>query len=174
MRRLLLLRHAKAERAKAGERDIERHLADRGRRDGPTMGAYMRKEGLVPDAAAVSPSTRTRETWTLIAGTLKRSCEPELEERLYDATPDDILGVIKETKSTAGTLLVVGHNPGLHELAVWLIGSGEREARERLADALPTSGLVVIDFTARSWKQLRPRTGRLERFVTPKWLAAAD
>ena len=71
------------------------------------------------------------------------------------------------------TLLVVGHNPGLHELAVMLIASGDVEARERLKEKLPTSGLVIIDFAFDDWSRLHPQCGRLERFVTPKSLASA-
>ena len=70
-------------------------------------------------------------------------------------------------------LLVVGHNPGLHETARLLIASGDVEARERLNEGLPTSGLAVIDFAGRDWEKLHPHSGRLERFVTPRLLKAA-
>jgi len=174
MLRLMLLRHAQAERGRAGERDFERRLDDRGRRDAPQIGAYMHDEDLLPNAAVVSPAMRTRETWELVAKALKKDgLGTEFDERLYDATPEDILGAIRDTRSNVGALVVIGHNPGLHELATWLVGSGDREAAERLREGLPTSGLVVIEFTARTWKGVGARAGRLERFVTPKWLSAA-
>ena len=72
-----------------------------------------------------------------------------------------------------GTLLVVGHNPGLQELAAMLVASGDIEARERLGRAFPTSALVVIGFAVESWNGVHPRGGRLEHFLTPAWLAAA-
>lgn len=171
MPRLLLLRHAKAERSLAGQRDRDRPLADRGRRDAPVIGSYLADHDLAPDAAVVSPSARTRETWQLIAKCLDPAPDAEFEDRLYDASPDDILEAIKDSGLKANTLLVVGHNPGLHELANGLIGSGDRIARARLHEALPTSGLVVIDFKGKAWMQLQPHSGRLERFVTPRFLA---
>ena len=173
MRRLLLLRHAKAERSQPGQRDRDRRLADRGRRDAPVIGGYLRTQNLIPDAVAVSPATRTRETWDLIAKAFQDLPDPAWDERLYDATPDDILAVIQDTPPKAGTLLVIGHNPGLYELAVWLIASGHADAQDRLTEALPTAGLAAIEFTADAWTKLRPQSGRLERFVTPRSLAAA-
>ena len=96
------------------------------------------------------------------------------EDRLYESGPDAILAVRygKPTRP-APTLLVVGHNPGLHETARLLIASGDVEARERLNEGLPTSGLVVIDFAGTDWERLHPRSGRLDRFVTPRSLKAA-
>jgi phosphohistidine phosphatase len=68
---------------------------------------------------------------------------------------------------------VVGHNPGLQEVATALIASGDLEDRERLREKLPTGGLVVIDFAIADWSKLHPRSGRLERFVVPRMLEAA-
>jgi phosphohistidine phosphatase len=80
---------------------------------------------------------------------------------------------VKEAVPATHTLLVVGHNPGLHDLAVILIASGDVQARERLREKLPTSGLVIIDFAFDDWGKLHPHCGRLERFVTPKSLGSA-
>jgi phosphohistidine phosphatase len=68
---------------------------------------------------------------------------------------------------------VIGHNPGLHDLARLLIASGDVEARERLNEGLPTAGLAVIEFAAETWRKLHPQGGRLERFVSPRSLAEA-
>ena len=70
-------------------------------------------------------------------------------------------------------LLVVGHNPGLHDLAVSLIASGDVEARERVNEKLPTSGLVVIDLAFDDWSRLHPNAGRIERFVSPRLIEEA-
>jgi phosphohistidine phosphatase len=80
--------------------------------------------------------------------------------------------IISETRG-AHSLLVVGHNPGLHDIAVQLVASGDVDARERVAEKLPTSGLVVIDLAFDDWSRLHRHAGRLERFVTPKLIAAA-
>jgi phosphohistidine phosphatase len=78
--------------------------------------------------------------------------------------------VIKDAPAAAHNLLVVGHNPGLHELAIFLIASGDIELREHLREKLPTGGLVVIDFPVDAWPSLHPHSGRLERFVSPRSL----
>lgn len=172
MRRLMLLRHAKAERSQPGGRDRDRRLDDGGRRDAPRIGAYLASQKLAPDAAVVSPAARTRETWELVAQALDAAPDVTLVDRLYEGAPDAILEVIKQTAPDAKALLVIGHNPGLHALAVWLIASGDHDARARLSEALPTSGLAVIDFNLTTWASLHPNSGRLERFVTPRDLAA--
>jgi phosphohistidine phosphatase len=89
---------------------------------------------------------------------------------LYDATPDVILALIKETPAKVQSLLVIAHNPGLHELALMLVASGNVKAREQLEENLPTAGLVIIDLPFDEWRTLRRESGRLERFVTPKLL----
>lgn len=172
MRRLMLLRHAKTERAEPGEPDRTRKLTKRGRADIPLLGAYMARHDLVPDLVLVSPATRTQETWTLLANSFAKAPEVAKEERIYNADPKTLMRLIAETKA-APSLLVVGHNPGLHDLAVQLIAAGDVEAREKVTEKLPTSGLVVIDLAFDDWSQLRPHAGRLERFVSPRLIAAA-
>ena len=172
--RLMLLRHAKSEKAEPGLRDHERRLNDRGKRDAETIGAYLARHGLLPDLVAVSTSQRTRQTWEHVAAMLSASPPASFEERLYNAGTEAILAVVKETKPAVRTLMVIGHNPGLHEGARLLIASGDVEARERLNEGLPTTGLAVIDFAGKDWRKLHPHGGRLERFVTPRSLAAAD
>ena len=172
MRRLLLLRHAKTERPGPGQRDRERKLIKRGHADAPVIGAYMARHGLVPDLALVSPATRAAETWTLVAAALGREPRVIKDERIYNAVVETLIGIIRETRD-AQMLLVVGHNPGLHDLAVRLIAAGDVETRERVAEKLPTSGLVVIDLAFDDWSKLHPSSGRLERFVTPRLIEAA-
>jgi len=172
MRRLLLLRHAKTERAVPGETDRARKLTERGHADAPIIGAYMARHGLVPDLTLVSPVTRAQQTWELVAAALPRGPRIEEDARIYNAGPWNLMEIIRDADD-APVLLLVGHNPGLQELAVLLIGSGDVNARERIAEKLPTSGLVVIDFPFDDWSRLHPNAGRLERFVSPRLIAAA-
>jgi phosphohistidine phosphatase len=172
MRRLMLLRHAKTERAAPGERDRDRKLMNRGRADAPLIGAYMAHHGLVPDLALVSTAKRAQETWALIATAFAKPPRLASDERIYNAGPEALVGIIGETRK-ARTLLVVGHNPGLHDLALQLIASGDVDMREQLNEKLPTSGLVVIDLPVEDWSLLHPHAGRLERFVSPRLIAAA-
>lgn len=173
MRRLLLLRHAKTERAEAGERDRDRKLMQRGRGDAPIVGAYMARHRLIPDLALVSPATRAVETWELVAEALAKAPRMVTDERIYNAGADTLVEMIRETPN-ARTLLVVGHNPGLHDLARQLIGSGDAETRENLNEKLPTSGLVVIDLAFDDWSKLHTGAGRLDRFVSPRLIGAAS
>jgi phosphohistidine phosphatase len=121
----------------------------------------------------LSPAARCQQTWKYAAAEMKPEPAAMSVEKLYDATPHAILGVIKDQPASVHTLMVVGHNPSMHEFALMLIASGEVEAREQLREKLPTAGLVIIDFAFDAWSRLHPASGRLERFVSPKSLEAA-
>jgi phosphohistidine phosphatase len=169
--RLILLRHAKTEKAAPGASDRDRVLTKRGRKDAAAIGAYLAHHALLPDRALVSTAERTRETWERLA--LSPSPAVSFEDDLYDAGPGDILNVIKAGGRKARLLLAIGHNPGFHEAARLLIAAGDVAARERLNEGLPTAGLVVIDFAGDDWDTLAPHKGRLDRFVVPRTLRAA-
>jgi phosphohistidine phosphatase len=173
MRRLILFRHAKAEASEPGMEDRARVLVERGRKDAAKMGAYMAGHGIIPDKVMISPAARTQETWKYAAAAFRPAPAAMTVEAIYDATPHALFGVIKSAPAPAHTLLIVGHNPGLHEVAVMLIASGDIETRERLREKLPTAGLVIVDFAFDDWNKLHPQSGRLERFVSPKSLEAA-
>ncbi len=165
--RLMLLRHAKSEKAEPGTSDRQRGLNPRGRKDAPKIGAYMAHHGLLPDLVLLSPARRTRETWEGVAKAFSRAPTVDHDDRIYESGADTILRVIKETDASVQTLLVVGHNPGLQDTAQLLIAAGDVETRERLNEGLPTAGLAVIDFAVDDWRKLQSHAGRLERFVTP-------
>ena len=172
--RLILLRHAKTEKAEGGMSDRARRLNARGKADAPVIGAYMARHSLIPELVLVSTAERARQTWERVAAMLPSPPRVAYEERLYNAGGEAIIALVKETKPEVRTLLLIGHNPGLHDAARLLIASGDVEARERLNEGLPTSGLAVIDFAGKDWRKLHPRGGRLERFVSPRSLAEAD
>ena len=174
MRILMLLRHGKAVAADGKTRDQDRALTERGQNDAPKIGAYMSRHRLVPDCALVSPSRRTRESWALVAPALGTAVRVSYEGRLYDASPQALIGVIQETGAACPTLLVLAHNPGLHQLAVGLIAAGDLDAREQLREGLPTSGLVTIEFPFDDWGKLHAQAGRLRHFVTPNLLGDGD
>jgi phosphohistidine phosphatase len=173
MHRLLLLRHSKAEKARPGERDFDRPLAERGREHAAQVGAYLAKHGGAIDLALVSPAARTRQTWELVAAELAASPKISFEPRVYDAEPEMLLAIVKETGRSVRNLLLVGHNPGLHEAALLLTATGDIEARQQLKEGLPTSGLVVLEFALDGWNRLHNQSGRLEHFITPRSIASA-
>jgi len=169
--RLMLLRHAKALKSEPGERDFDRGLAERGMIDSEKLGAFLTRHRLVPDRVVTSPAVRASETWARAAVSCPTAPPPILEPRLYDAKAETIFSIIKGIDD-ATRALIVGHNPGLHELALMLIATGDVEIRERLQENLPTAGLVVIDFAVKEWDKLHPKSGRLELFVEPRTLDA--
>lgn len=128
---------------------------------------------LIPDRALVSTSARTRETWGLVAKAFAKTPPVEFESTIYEAAPEVILKAIRATEPKAKTLLVVGHNPGMQQLAATLIASGDIEARQRLLEEFPTSAFAMISFATDSWHGLHANGGRLEHFVTPHTLEAA-
>jgi phosphohistidine phosphatase len=169
----MLLRHAKAAVSDGKVRDRDRPLSPRGQKDAPKIGVYVGRHSLVPDAVLVSPSRRTRETWSLLAQAAGTRTQPAFEDRLYDATPQSVMDVIQENGDACPTLLVIGHNPSLHHVAVGLMGTGDLDAREQLRESLPTSGLVILEFPFEDWRKLHAQAGRLVHFVTPALLKAA-
>ena len=173
MRRLILFRHSTAERADPTRSDHERVLTPQGRTDAAMVGDYLANHSFRPDNVIVSPAARTRETWRQIAAALRLAPDARFDERIYNATAQALLNVIAETADGAQTILVLGHNPGLHELAMLLTATGDIDIRERLRENFPTSGIAVIDFALDTWSKLHPRSGRLERFVSPKQIASA-
>jgi phosphohistidine phosphatase len=182
MRRLMLLRHAKTENDAPSGKDQDRRLDDRGRLDAAEIGGWIARHPPFPDLVLVSPAVRSHQTWDILwelAGdAMKGSVPPpkvEFPPELYGADPSALLQII-HAAATADPqrLLLVGHNPGLHELAFALTGSGNAAARRALADNLPTSGLAVIDFDIEDWDDVSFRAGRLELFVSPKLLKAAS
>lgn len=171
MLRLMLLRHAKSSYP-SGTDDIERPLSDRGAATARRMGSYMAHHELFPDAVVCSPARRTRDTWSGVSAAWPGAHDPVFDSRLYGATRYTIVSVIRELRG-ARTVLVVGHNPGLQETAESLIASGDVKLRERLHEKYPTAALTVIDFTCEAWDEVHERSGRLDRYVTPRSLAAA-
>ena len=173
MRRLMLLRHAKSDWSAPGARDHDRPLSTRGRESAPKMGAYMARHALVPDLILTSTAARASETLSLLLPAFAKPPKVMPDKRLYEAKDDALLGVIKETPRIVHSLLLVGHNPGLAELASLLMASGDVEMRQRLIEKFPTAALAVIDFALDDWSKLHPKAGRLDRFVVPRALEAA-
>jgi phosphohistidine phosphatase len=161
--RLLLLRHAKADRP-AGGTDHDRPLARRGREDAERLGARLAADGLLPDRVIVSDALRTRQTCERVLAGAKASPPVAEEPRLYEATSAAILAVLAEADLT-GTVLAIGHNPGFHETAARLAGGGDREGLMRLREGFPTAALAVFDLPDGT----APTDGaaRLERFILP-------
>ena len=165
MKTLTLLRHAKSDWDDPVARDFDRPLNGRGRRAARTVAAEMRRLGLGFDRVLASPARRVRETLAEVEaefGTLERL----EDERLYLASAETLLDIVRETDGAVERLLLVGHNPGLEMLALKLTqGSGLRSEVEL---KYPTATLAEIELPAESWRDVAEGTGTLARFIRPR------
>jgi phosphohistidine phosphatase len=166
MRRLLLLRHGKADRHSAGG-DRERPLTKRGEEDARRMGEYLMKEGLAPELAVTSDARRAKRTLDLVLDAFPSPAARQIESSVYLATEDQLLQVLRQTPDKIRTLLAVGHNPGFAELAISLANSGKAEDIARLRAKFPTAALAVLDFEADHWANVGQGDARLAYFITP-------
>jgi phosphohistidine phosphatase len=166
MRTLLLLRHAKADRA-PGSSDHDRPLTARGERASAAMGEHLSRIGARPGCVLCSSARRTTQTWRAVESAW--GVEPRLvvSDRLYLASAAELLDVLREQPDEIACVLLIGHNPGIQDLAVALAGEGDRDAYDRLRRKLPTAGLCELAFEG-SWAGLRPGAARLVRFDVPK------
>ncbi|MFH8840561.1 SixA phosphatase family protein [Streptomyces sp. NPDC017868] len=165
-RRLVLVRHAKAVSKDRPIEDFDRPLSRRGRADAPRTGRWLVTAGLRCDLALVSPALRTRQTWQL-AVTAQTDPPPAVyDRRIYNAAPSVLVAVLAERGSGLGCLMLVGHNPGIHELAVGLSGGGSPDLLRRLREGFATSGVAVIDLPG-DWSRSDPGSGTLAALWSP-------
>lgn len=170
MRQLLLLRHAKSSWDDASTADRDRPLAPRGRRAAGAMRQAMQELGLTPDLVLVSPAVRTRETLDALTP-WDEAPLIEVMDTLYLASAAQLLGTLRGVPETARSVLLVGHNPGLHDLAVLLLaGQGAtapRQAVAHLKQGYPTGALAEFSIPG-PWHQLDAGGGQLVRFLRPR------
>jgi phosphohistidine phosphatase len=174
MRRLMLLRHAKTENEAPSGRDEDRRLDNRGHRDAAEIGGWIGRHPPFPDLVLVSHAMRALQTWEIAWEAMKELIsEPEVElvPELYGADVSQLLEAIRDASlADPKRLMLVGHNPGMHELALALAGGGDHAGRKALTENLPTSGLAIFDFDIDDWADVAFRRGRLAAFVSPKLL----
>ncbi len=156
------MRHAKAEQD--GPTDVERPLAERGRRDARAAGAWLASQGFSPDHALVSAALRTRETWEAVASGAGWKLEPDLDRGLYAAGPESALDLVRLAPSEAESLIVIGHNPTVAVLAQVLDdGSGDPAVAGEMIGGFPTASVAVLTYDG-SWADLGEGTARLDAF----------
>jgi phosphohistidine phosphatase len=169
MLRLALLRHAKSSWDHPGLDDFDRPLNERGNHAAPVMGQVLASMKFTPQAVLCSPSKRTRDTLARIEPYCAVNNQAvDFDKGLYLAGASDIWARIRKVAAPITSVLVIGHNPGLHTLATHLAVSGDPGEMARLAEKFPTGGLAVFSFPAASWADLKIDTGHLDAFITPK------
>lgn len=172
MLELLLFRHAKSRWDQPHVDDHARDLNARGEATAPVMGAWLQRQGLAPDLVLCSTARRAMRTWQLAATCLDPVPETVTCDELYLADAPRMLEVVRRRGGTVPRLMLVGHNPGMHVFANRLVAAGPAAERARLAEKLPTAGLVQIRFAITAWAALQPGTGELIGFWRPRDLAA--
>jgi phosphohistidine phosphatase len=166
MKTLTLLRHAKSSWDDPVKRDFDRPLNPRGRRAARTIGREMRSLGLSFDRVVASPARRVVETIEEVALSFG-PLDPDYDERIYLAPKAGLVGLVHETPDSIGRLLLVGHNPGLEELALFLAGR-DGALRAEVAIKYPTGTLAEIEFAAQHWRNIGQGQGMLGRFIRPR------
>ena len=167
MKRLLLVRHAKSSWDDPALPDHERPLAPRGRRAAERMAEHLRSNTPSVDLVLCSPAVRTRETLDRMSRAFG-DAEVVVDDELYGATDDELLERLHRVADRLETVAMIGHNPGIHDLATALARSGAD--LERMRAKFPTGALAMLEFDE-PWQDLAPGGARLAAFVAPKDLA---
>ena len=181
-RTLVLLRHAKS--AWPDVPDHDRPLARRGIRAAPAMGRWLREADLLPGQVLCSTARRARETWQFAQAGLAATPPVTFDARIYEAAATDLLAVIREVPAATGTLLLIGHNPAIEDLALLLaappdaaalpgVGGAGPGDLDRMRFKFPTAAIAVLE-SAGSWHDLGPGQARLTAFVTPRDLGSGS
>ena len=165
MKTLTLIRHAKSSHENPAALDFHRTLNPRGRRDAPRMGRYLREElAWSPDQIISSPATRAITTARLIAEESGYDVfRIRQDESIYEAPVRNLLQVISDAEETIEHLCLVGHNPGMENLANWLLG-------ERGISAMVTCGVAILELNVPNWTRLKEKCATLKHFLQPKVL----
>ena len=171
MRTLMLLRHAKSSWDEPALDDFDRPLNERGRAAAPLMARYLLQHELQPDAVLCSSAVRTQATLDLVLSVLGPPAPAiTYEDGLYLAPASILLDRVRRAKAEWPCVMMVGHNPGLHDLAVLLASSEGGEPLAAIVAKFPTASLAVFTFASKNWQAIKPHSGTLTHFTTPSRL----
>jgi phosphohistidine phosphatase len=152
MQRLILMRHAEAEKRSASGHDRDRPLSAKGRADAGAMGRALAARGMKPDLAFVSPATRTRQTWDLLHDAFG-DVQVRDPEPLYNGSADTLRRYVEGAEDEAGCLMVVAHNPGVHVLAVEYLteSAASPSVLDRMSGGFPpgAAAIFIVDAAGR-------------------------
>ncbi len=171
MKTLYLLRHAKAESGSSTLKDVDRPLSARGQAACMAIGVYMRTQHAIPALVVASPATRTQETAERVIQAMGAPCPCHFENKLYLASTEEIINSIQLVNKNVPSLMVVGHNPGMHQAALALVLPEETELHDTLGMKYPTGALAILQFDCHDWQEIASGSGKLMAFVLPKDLS---
>jgi phosphohistidine phosphatase len=168
IKHLFLLRHAKSSWDDPTLADHDRPLAPRGRRAARVIAEHLRRKGIAPELVLCSPSRRTRQTLTRIAPGLGENADVQIDSELYTASAAELLEVLREVPDEVQSVMLIGHNPGIQDLALSLARGGSEVVRVR--SKFPTAALATLELDG-SWRELAPGSAELVSLVKPKDLS---
>ena len=164
-----MLRHAKSSWDDPDLPDRLRPLAPRGVRAAGAMARHLRAAAVAPDLVLCSPARRAVQTWEGVAPGVPPDTAVEVDEAIYHADADELFARLRDVRSRIRSVLLIGHNPGLQDLAVDLVGSGDVGLRERLLTKFPTGALATIDVPG-DWHDLTWGAASVLALVVPREL----
>ena len=169
-RRIYLLRHAKSSWDDPLLDDHERPLAPRGQRACAAMGRYLRLGDIRPDLVLCSTAARTRETLARVRSDLGAEVAVNYDHAIYLTEAQGHLELLRCQPKALRSLMLVGHNPGLEDLAHLLVGSGDAASRSQMSAKFPTAALAILIHRGKGWRDLKPGSCELHSFVVPREL----
>jgi phosphohistidine phosphatase len=169
VRRLWLLRHAKSSWDEPDLPDRRRSLAPRGERAVAALARHLRATAVAPGLVLCSPARRAVQTWEGVAPGVPPGTPVTIDEAIYGAESDELLARLREVPAPIASVLLIGHNPEVQELAVDLVGSGDGGLRERLVAKFPTGALATLEVPG-DWRDLAWGSATLLAFVVPREL----
>ncbi len=172
MKTLLLLRHAKSSWSDPSLDDFDRPLNERGRRAGLTMGKFLKDKGPLPGLIICSSAKRARQTLKRLQKAIGEKIPVRFEDGLYMASPKKMLNILKQADDAQASVMLIGHNPGMHMLALDLADTGEDGAMERMRDKYPTAALAALTCGCERWRDFG--ACRLDSFIRPKDVEMGD
>jgi phosphohistidine phosphatase len=169
VKRLSVLRHAKSSWEEPNLDDFDRPLNERGWKAARRIGRELKQRKIAVDFCLASPAARVRETLDGLAqGYGDFSFEVRFEPRIYEASVETLLELVRVIPDDVEKPLLVGHNPGLHELVLRLTSGGE--LRRRLEAKFPTAAFAMIDLHAKRWAEVTAGQGKIVELILPREL----
>lgn len=166
MKRLFLLRHAETASSSEDGSDRLRPLTSKGQEDARALGLEIKTRALIPDLVYCSVATRTKQTLACLEDTLEDLSVIELET-LYNGSCGDLFAAIQDSSEDVETLMIVAHNPGIHELAGRLTGDGDPALLEKLLFGYPPGSLSVIACPCEKWTDIQLGDNQLTALLSP-------
>jgi phosphohistidine phosphatase len=171
LKTLYLVRHAKSDWDDPGLADRDRPLAARGRKAASTLAGHIERSGISPALVLCSPARRTMDTLRLISGSFRDPVEILVEDELYGAPMGDLLRRLRRVPAATASVMLIGHNPAVHELAVALARS--TDDLKQLRAKFPTGAMATLAIPG-AWKDLGDEPADLREFAVPRELSSPD